>query len=451
MASHTERFGFTTLDNALDSLAAGGYKFTDADQILLDRLLTHVVEHHRHDGAVVTVTRDPGPGVMVRRTGGMLPTDRDVYYRTALVDNLGQEHVASQVTTVHTFPALAAPQPPMLAPTSGTLMAGEYLYTVSAWTQTDNQETTVSRAANGALAAFGGFLVTMPLPAVTNESSTGWNVYRKGPTDFEPVFVKAIPRSTAVFIDDGSTVVGKLRPQPTRNTTSSTTSMEITRPEPLPPNWTIKVYRSLNATDWADSLWEWSAILPVTDTGHATQHGTPLNSAAAVNGAPKIDLAADTQGSLPPGRIRTSHNVTFNFDGQVRVGVGAWQWLNEYAETTLVSMRATLGRDGTPATQSVLVGLEVSRDGETTWTRYTDPYLVQDVQVEIPVGAQFSAPVAFTTYQAPWITLGPGDSLRPAIIQRGGGAAPTDQDLSLNIKIDVVDGPVDQSYVWATD
>jgi hypothetical protein len=132
MAHRTSRYGFTTLDSPADTLDLHDWKFTDADRVLLDRLLTYVSERHVHTG-VTTGGQDAqpsaGPLLSLSKTGGILPPGTAVRYRAALVDIRGQEQVASKESVVYTPPQLAVPGPLAISTTTtGTLIPGDYTY-----------------------------------------------------------------------------------------------------------------------------------------------------------------------------------------------------------------------------------------------------------------------------------------------------------------------------------
>ena len=59
MAGTTPNFSLTTL-NANDDFALDGYKFTDSDRVLIDRLINVALNHDRYKSAIAQAVRDAG-------------------------------------------------------------------------------------------------------------------------------------------------------------------------------------------------------------------------------------------------------------------------------------------------------------------------------------------------------------------------------------------------------
>lgn len=446
MANRTPRFGFTTFDNPADSLALHGYKAFGADRELLDRLLTTAVERHTHTGATITTTPPAPPGLQLSFTGGVLPANQTVHYRTSLVDNHGQEHIASQTAVAYTPSQLTAPAPPIALRSTGTLPPGDYLYAVSAYTGDSQRETLASGTASSNLPGIGGFTLVMPRPP---SGATGWNIYRKGPTEYELMHLATTALDDTVYADDGAVTASRGRTNPAINTSSSTSAITVDRPEGLDTGETLKIYRTFDPTDWEDSLLVWTGVLPYLDTGHPTRTGYPPTVSLGVGGAPQIDLAAHTTGSVPPGLTQTTTEINFTFLGPAEAGLGPWQWVNEYDELHLLALQAHLGRDATPAAESLIVALARRDAGEGVWLRYQDQLGPTDITAEIPVGESASATVPLLATNLP-AALHPGDALRPVILQAGSGATPTDVNLAITVTATVAHGSATTTYTWET-
>lgn len=444
MASESRRFKFTMFSGSSDTLDYRSYKFTKADRILLDRLLTEAVERHHHTGepgAASETTPPPGPLVTVQSTGGTIPAGTTAFYRAAVVDTRGQEHLASQVVAAPTSPPIFAAHAPLLQPSvgPGTLLPGDYLYAVSAYTHENSQETEASRPANSSLNGIGSFSVFPPRPP---SGSDGFNIYRKGPTDSELLYITSITRDEAVFVDDGAVAANRLRAVPTANTTNGHSSI-VLDVDGLPENQTVKIYRTFNASLWDNSLLAWTAVLPVADTGQATREGGPLSTSAAVGSPPKVRLGADTEGTLPPALVPASTTATFAFPGPLTAIESPWQWISEFDDALVLNFRAVLGRGSTPAAQPVQVALERRSAASGTWEPYTPV-------AEISVAEQASplTPVASDDTPSPHLTA--GDALRVVIVQDGGGATPTDHDLVVTVTLAARHGSDTTTYTWET-
>lgn len=445
MADSTRRFKLTTLDQPTDRLDYENYKFSAADRVLLDRLLRFAVENHTHTGETVTITPASAPQLGAQRGGGTIPANRAVYYCYSIVDARGQESLASKVATVYTPPQVPAPLAgPQIAAIAGTLDGGDYLYAVSASTGTSGQETLLSPTAAGTLSAFGGWEVTLPRPPSGGEF---FNVYRKGPRDDELHYVGSTGAEDTTYIDDGSVAVNRFRRSPQTNTTYSANSVLVTLPEHPDGTWTWRLYRTFDPSSWNNSLLEWIGPTDTyVDDGQPSRAGVPPRASAAVGGAPKIRLNTETEGFLPPGILTTTRIANFTQD-EVTVGASNWNWVSEYAEADPYSMRATLGRDCPPAGQDVHVGLDVHLG--TVWQPITNGFLAPLISV-IPVGETVGSLVDLYN-AAPNYSLIAGNRLRSRVYQTGGGATPTDRDLSLTVTLAVRHGSTSQTYQWETD
>lgn len=438
---YTTRYGFLTLEEG-DDLSTADYKFSRADRLLLDSLLTYVTQNHRHTGTLVAPTPPAPPLLTLATSGGIFPASRTIYYRVALVDELGQEYLPSQPAIVTTPAALAVPDPPRTltgAATPGTLIAGEYLYLLSAYANDFGSETTPSRPVYGTLPAGGNWTIGLPAPT---PGISGWNLYRKSPGDLEPAFLVSLDVSSTTFVDDGSLTPNVLRTLPTANTTSSTSLVSVDLSQPLPANYTCKIYRTIDQSDWSRSLLVRTATIPYFDTGHTPQVGAPLVRSTAVGGAPKISLETESVGVPPPRLFTTARTISIDAPGVVQTGLAPMQWVNDYDDAVVTSIRASLGQDSVPASTPVTVRLSVRAADSTVWTERPE------YEATVPVGASIGDVVA-VTYED--LILSRGDAITASVVSNGGGSPQTDTDLTFTVALFVRHGSATDSYVWKED
>jgi hypothetical protein len=449
MTASTPRFALTTLNKG-DGLSADDYAFGRGNRLQLDRLLLQVIENHHHTGILAPNTPGPATSTKVTPTGGVFPANHAIFYKTALVDPRGQEYVASQPAIVITPPTLPAPEPPVLTQArGGVLLPGDYIYQLSVYTEDTSYETTLSRPTTSTLAEANQWTIALPaLPA----GATGWNIYRKGPTDLEPMFLASTTNS-GPWLDNGTGKPQPYRTAPTANTTSSMNAVIVgIDGETVPSGYTLKIYRTLDQGDWSSSLVTRVATLPYTDTGHATQSGVPLARSAALGGAPKIRFFENTIGTLPPSSYTTPRIATFTLAGPVTAGLSPWQWVCEYDEAVIVSLRATLGRGFWPAAYPVKATVRLRREGEADWvpllTTSWDP--PREISATVEVGSSIGNRVNIASSDLN-TRLYRGDALRAVVLQAGGGATPTDSDLSLMVTMLAHNGTATTTHVWKDD
>lgn len=447
MPGETSRFRFTTFTSVNDTLAFRGHKFTAADRVLLDRLLRHAAERHTHTGTgtgpATPAALPAAPLCNAHTTGGAIPPSATLYYCAVVVDDRGQEGPPSQIASVTTIPPVYPPGPITLTaqPGPGALMPGDYLYAVSAYTGDSSSETITSPTASGLLTAVGQFTITLPSPP---SGASGFNIYRKAPTDNDLRYLATIDFGST-WADTGSIPPDALRGPPTTNTTASTNSVTVEPAIDLPAGHTLKVYRTYTNSNWDESLLVWTAVMPVLDTGHATRPGAPSSNIVPVGNPPRIDLFEETSGRLPPTATPTTTTVNFSFGGQVARGASAWQWLNEFDQARILTVRASLGRDSTPDSRPVTVALERRSRGTGTWERFRTES--GDVTAAIPVGELVSDLVDIPADALPGTILYMGDALRGVVLQDGGGVTQTDFDLTIAVHLAVRQGSGSYSYV----
>jgi hypothetical protein len=442
MGSRTDRFGFVTFDNDSDDLAYHNYQAFVGDRISMDRLLRIACEAHTHTGIVLSEIPGAAPQLQVSPYGGCLPPNQPVHYKITIVDMYGQERLASAPAVAYTPPQVETPGTPKLIPDrGGNLPPGDYQYAVSAIVDNAGNETAMSNIATGSLVPPNTFwyIKAPPLPS----GATGWNLYRKGPTEIGFRRVSTQYEWLDYYdnlADDGYTPRGFER-APEENTTNVTSSITVNLTEPLETGQSCKIYRTLDEGDWESSLVAWTPTLPFTDQGFPTNPGYPPDISAGVGGAPKIRLGVDTTGELPPGLTTSTYTAMFNIRGQVKVGYWRWQWINDFDVFYLLRMRANLGRNSWADAIPVKIALDIRRRFNPDWERFTQ--YDQPLMLQIPQLAN-GGTLVFPDNTQPGLQLYPGDGLRVAIMQPGMGFG-TDYNLSISVVGAVRHGPKDNS------
>jgi hypothetical protein len=255
----------------------------------------------------------------------------------------------------------------------------------------------------------------------------------------------AAPTNGQIWIDDGTLEGDCDRSLPATNRTANTNAVEIVYPgatPAIPDGWSWRIYRTAIPSDWNRSaLTDLTpagspAYTPVSfvDIGAGTQTGAPPAVAQQINAPPKINLtdAAEVTGTLPSGRVAVPHIVTFTASGPLEPTPGSFTWVNDFDQADIISVRAYLGIDSTPAATDVVV--DVNRYTAGTWASIFDD---GPTRPTIGVGQNIGQPsVPLHAH------LNVGDALSVDIDQAGGGATPTDHDLTINILLYVQDGPV---------
>lgn len=460
MPGSTDRWGLTTLGSG-DSIAADGYKFADADRHLIDRLLRYAAEEHRHTGQVGSdTTPEVGPTLTLVPGGGAMPASARYYYRFTTIDILGNESAGSPIVAIDTPGSLSVPGAPALSYVtgSGALEPGTYSYVLSAYSGASTLET---KAINSAA-------ITVPGTSTTNSvslilptlpiSATGLNVYRKSASGMHYLYLASIAAPTVgqVWVDDGSLEGDCDRSLPATNHTNNTSAVRVSYPGATPAiteGWAWRIYRSTSAYEWSRSyLADLNPIgaTPYTpveylDVGGGTETGAPPTVAQVINAPAKITLtdAAEVQGVLPPGLIVTPHMVTFTAPGPVVTGSGTFVWVCDYDQADILACRAYLGVDSWPAAQDVIVDVNLLRPArEGTWIS------AYDDGPSRPTVPRYEAVGAPTTPVHQHLVA--GDAVCVDIDQSGGGATPTDANLTVNLLLYVQDGSQTTTYDWTT-
>lgn len=461
MARSTDRWGLSILGPG-DSLSAQGYKAVDADRRLIDRLLAYATERHQHTGATGE-DRTPlaGPTLSLETTGGGMPSSARYFYAYTVIDESGNESAASPSIPIDTPAAVGSPTAPALAYLTGTgsLQPGTYSYAVSAYKATNSLET---KAANASAVTIPGTnpsnSISVALPDLPI-GATGLNIYRKTPTGLHYLYLHSVvaPTHGATWVDDGTVAGDCDRSLPSLNRTSNTNAVRVTYPGAtpyIPDGWSWRIYRTQNPSNWTRSYL--TDVVPIgttpytpveyVDVGGGTRVGAPPTVAQVINEPPKIRLqdAAEVTGSLPPGRLTTPTLVTFHQPGPVVLAQGTFTWVCEFDEADIVTCRAYLGSDSQPTSTAVVVDVNASRPGQSL-PLWTSIYGDGPNRPTVPVGQSVGESTVPDIRH-----LVQGDLLSVDVDQTGGGATPTDTDITVNILMYTKYGPEDASYNWTS-
>ncbi len=434
----TDHYGLRRL-TAGEGFPDGGYQFTDADRVLIDRLLYLGVEGHTHTGTTAPVPTLAAPTLTLSALSGSIPASTRAYYKYTLVDAEGFETAPSTEVFEDTASQLVEPAAPVLVVTSagGTLLPGQYFYVLTAYKTTNTSET---KALNpGYITVPVGTttnVITITLPSLP-AGATGFNVYRKGPGDSRYLHLESTV-STTTYEDDGSVEEDCNRTVPVSNTTNSTNSVSVDIGV-VPVGYTWKLYRTYSAGYYQNTLVhhvveetaEDSGIITgvYADMGLSALRGTPPVASQAVGGPSAIELTdmAAVSGTLPLAAVSAFPYVAeITVAGTLSAATGTFVWVCEFPQATIQGVRASLGRGYAPATQQVVVDVNIG-DGATP--TFSSIFASPSDQPRIHVGAQVGERVVPTARPG----MSEGDVLTVDIDQAGGGATPTDRDLTVSL------------------
>lgn len=431
MGDRTPRYGLYK-PAAGESLRAEGDAFIRGNMDRIEELLYLGAEAHHHTGDSDELTTPGIPSGDIFETG-TLPLSTRFYYRVAHVI-AAIESPASDPLIIDT-PAGAAP-PAIPAAVShaagGTLVGGNYYYALSAYVGTDEDETAAPNVVYVPVpfvTSTNRIVLTLPaLPAGTD----GFNVYRRRPATAALVLVDSIDMTggtpPTTFEDDGGLTEDVSRTQPRVSTIAAVNSIEIT-PASVPAGASWKLYRSQDPDEWSDTLLASlaSGVTSYLDSGIATSSGSPVEEGAGTGTPSKILLTDQTevQGRLPLSNVSGFPvTVEFGFDGPLIAGPGDGVWVCPYPKATIIDVTLTLGRGKTPAATDVIADLNKGSGLDPTYVSvFTSP-----TRPKVLVGDQVGAPAS---PQAASQELVKGDSLSPDLDVAGGGATPTDEDLTM--------------------
>jgi hypothetical protein len=458
MPRYTERWGLSVLGSG-DSLQADGFKFADADRRLLDRLLSYAAEGHHHTGLRGDdLTPAAALNLTLATTGGTIASGSRYYYRFTVIDGYGNESAPSPIAYIDTPSTVAMPSAPAISYTPGTgeLQPGGYSYALSAYKGASTQET---KAANTAFIVIPGASPTneivLTLPALPF-GADGYNVYRKTPSGMHYLWITSIaaPTPLETWTDDGSISGDCDRSLPSANRTGGTNAVVVQysgATPTIPDGWAWRVYRTVDPNRWGRSRLKDitpigvppSTPLGFIDTGLQTSVGSPPAKAQIINAPPKINLtdATEVQGSLPPGLLVAPHMLTFSALGRVVAGEGTFTWVCDFDMADVIGIRLYLGVNSKPAVQPVIADIVALRSNDATPTWES----LFDTPPAIAVGENATELVTPDRQH-----LVRGDALSANIVQAGGGATPTDHDLTINVLLYVKDGSETTSHVWTT-
>lgn len=450
MAGTTKRFMFTTFDQPTDRLDLNGYKFGNADRVLMDRLLSFATENHTHNGALVSMVAPTPPSLALITTEGALRPQSTIYYRYSIVDSRGQEGMASPAAAIRTPPKLEAPAlPPRLQAQVGTMEGGEYVYGLTACSSAENtQETLLGPIVAGTLSRDGSWRLDLPAPP---SGAHHFNLYRRGPRDDELFYLTSLPPDALWIEDTGDLKPDRLHRVPSANTTSLTNSVGISPTDFRwsDGTWSWKIYRTYDPAHWENSLLDWvGAWLGYIDDGRPTRLGAPPEISSAVGGPPKIQLGGETEGAIPSGLLTQTRMVTFTSDLIVE-GPGDWYYVNEYDLSHPERLVASVGRNVPPAAD-LKIGLERSTWGAARYPESWTPLLNTSGQPAMCViRAGQTTSLSITDFEpVPAGTLRPGEVLRLRVYQAENDASPAGADLTVTLTLRVRLGQADQSYLW---
>lgn len=458
MTGNTDHYGLSRLTGD-DDFADDGYKFTDRDRDTIDRLLHLGAEGHVHTGETSSVVVPTAilQVALVEGTGS-IPANTRVYYRYTLVDSSGLETTPSPEVWGDTPAPIAEPAAPTLSvsTTGGSLLPGNYYYVLSAYTNTNTEET---RALNPAY-------ITAPVGTSTNSitltlptlpiGASGFNIYRKKPGGVGYFYLTSVLSTVTTYTDTGAMVEDCNRAPTVGNNTHGNNSMQLTVDSAIPAGYTWRLYRTYVVGEYDNSLLHWvveetaegSGVITTTytDTGQATDVGAPPERSLAVSSPSKLKLGdmAEVEGRLPMGAVSAfPTTVSFAHSGVLtNVVTGSFVWVCDAPRATIIGVRAALGLNSKPVATDVIV--DVNRLTNTATPVSSTIFTVQANRPRVVVGSQVGGIVVPDIKE-----LVQGEALTVDIDQVGGGATPTDRDLVVQIMMYVYGfGLI--SHPWAT-
>lgn len=452
MAGLTSRYGLQKLSRG-DTLAQSGYKFSDRDRDVMDQLLYLGAEGHRHTGdAAVVEEPDTAASLTLSASGGSIPGGTRVFYKYTWVDDQGQESIASPEAYVDTPDPVQPPAAPSLSRSAsgGTLNAGNYYYVLSAYVGSNTSETRAT-ATNYITAQSGSTnTITLTLPNLPS-GADGFNVYRRSPGQSQYHWLIDVDMTVATpptqYVDDGSDQENCDRGLPATNTSNSSYSVIVTLPGATPAvpgdGYTWKIYRTYVNGNYENSFLHHvvetvsegddTTVAYHEDVGTSTFSGQPPTSSETASAPSQIELedAAEVQGRLPVGLVAGFPATReFTLPGTVTTQTGSVAWLIAHPAIKIVSVTAHLGRGSAPASQDVIVDVNLGVEGATPTTQtYTTIFTTQANRPTVPVSRQVGDPAIPDVVDAMR-----GQTVTVDVDQAGSGATPTDADLVVTIE-----------------
>lgn len=453
MASKTTNYGFTKLAPG-DDLSANGYAFIDSDRDRMDGLLS-LGREHNHTGAAASLTDpDTAPTLVLNTASGNLTAGQTYRYRFTYVDQFGSETAASPEATVTTADPVVQPDAVSITSvtTGGALSGGLYYYALTAYVDTSTKETRRGSVASHSIAySTTTNDVTLSLPSLPS-GATGFNVYRRAPGESNYNFLESIDMSSATppteYNDDGSVNPNCDRNPPISNSTNSQNNVTITLPgatPAVPSGATWKIYRSKTA-----GVWEASDLIQVTETvsdsdptivtsyqdvGIPTGFQTAPETSQVVGMPDKITHtdASEVDGYLPPGLNVIPHEITWQQKGVTVVDTFLDMWKCPFDNAEIQEVFLTYSPDNTPGDETIAdVNYYSTNQATPGWETV---FTTQSNRPEVAVG-QWEGAAAVPDV----VALTKGDLLTWDVDQTGGGATPTDFDLTMTILLHVKQG-----------
>jgi hypothetical protein len=434
--------GYTQYYNLLklyqgDPFSTNGYEYTGGDRDTIDRLLYFAGEAHHHTGtAALSVAPTAAATLALDTSQGSLPAATRVYYGYTYVDPNGFETVISPAAYIDLSGPVAQPGQPTVTPSTsaGTLPPGGYFYCVSAYVGANTNETAATKAGYATLTATGECVIGFnSIPT----GASGLNIYRRGPNEanYAYLYSQAITNGQPTyFTDDGSYTESTNRYAPTTPATAVNNAVVVTLPAAPPTGFTWNLYRSFTSGDWTNArIVNIASGLTYTDLGNVVGSGAPPTVSSLIGQPSKVLLTggAEVQGTLPASMVDLTAVfapvvATFRFPGTLSVGPTEQVWVAPVA-CTIESVQLTLGPSSQPAAQPVIADVLLGTGPNPTYTTiYGGP--TPNPKPEVPVAQQVGSPAQPNT-----VSMNAGDSLTCQITQTGGGATPSDHDLTVQV------------------
>jgi len=298
------------------------YSFTDADRVLIDKLLNQIF-YHTHTGVerltnpMNAATPEFGVTLVAADSGGALPADQTVCYRIAWYDNSG-ETAASSEYYIETIDSIPTPSPPDLstATTGGVLTPGIYYYAITA--VKGNGETlpsTVTVIVVPTTTSTNMNTITFPEPPL---GATHWNIYRRKDESLY-YFLKQIAVTEASYIDNGSDSLGA-EGLPSVNSTNSENKITITIGGYPAGAIGYRIYRTYVSGDYPaysllhDEEMAATPNLVFEDTGTALEYGTPKEVDQTYGTPPKVNVYTELD-PIPESELVFDDEIGHNHTG----------------------------------------------------------------------------------------------------------------------------------------
>lgn len=432
------------------------YAFTWQDRLNMDHKDYLGAEGHKHTGAGPQVVTPTVPLNLTMEDGGYLPAGTTVRYKYTWVDQYGAETGPSAEATVSTPVPIATPDRPQVSSsnTGGSLLTGNYFYVLSAYVDDINHETSFGGRGYTTILSGSTNSITLTFPTLP-AGADGWNIYRRAPGGTRYLYIDTVDMSVATppteYVDVGATADNN-KIAPAFNNTGQSKKVTVSLPgatPAVPEGLSWKLYRTYVSGDWDHSLVHWivevvdesiDTVEPYyEDLGNATLAGTFPTTSQIIGSPSKIDLsnAGEAQGVLPPGMVRYPHEAVFIFEGPVIPDLGSFRWRMPFEQGQILKSTAVLGVGSTPATDPIQIDVRLYHDDE--WNP------VSVALLEIAAGQEFGN-LDYT--EDDLTTIVEGDYITIDILQAGGGATPTDENLTVQVVMWVKEGSATQSLTF---